>query len=679
MKYFFKKSKAISLVLAAAMVTAFAAESADSALYSPLKTRASGQLELTGTTDPPQSEIGGAVLNDVFGETTFYRWEEVRKNNYPKDSEEHPSLFIFGNNNEYATMFDAPDCIYMGKDADVLNGVTKKLSEDSAGYKIFDGKGDIDESDSYFLKFMDKGRNNQSLHIDRSAFFTNSDCNAMYVKYVDKHDGHPRYELYIKGKNGLNYYLEPDEGSSQGMLDIETETAKVEVLRKWEFLPYNSDKRSKNGVGEGNAHTYWYLFHDDGAWGDDEKVFVENGWLSVHDGAFRAEDDALWYIGTPYHFSTVKSDVTVRENQILAIGAEEYVDTSGAVKESNGCIIPNGRTITIEKGGILSVSGQLINNGTIINNGGTILVRDGGTIGPFIQGTGVGLNGCGTLKCCNGDIIIQEGGALYAGMADEHCQSCPFYLDGNSTLINMGLLVYGAMKLGDYANLEFYETSRTYGSLFNYKVSGVGSYYLYKRDANGNISDEQYGSASELKNNVERNFSHVAKYGYTMREYWLCKSNSDAMKQSFGDYMAFMIWEKTTSVPASDLPSGWNKYFLENNKSPVVDYWTHEYTFLDSDVFKAASSVSYFDTGGADVKSLEHIITTYSGMYVPYDQLNLFRGTVSVSPETKVNVYQGDKMMEYKFAKTDSVLWDPTYATHMHYGYNQWKYKELIL
>ncbi len=79
MKYFFKKSKAISLVLAAAMVSAFAAASADSTLYSPLKTTVAGEIALTGTTNPPQSEIGGNVLSDVFGETIFYRWEKGKK------------------------------------------------------------------------------------------------------------------------------------------------------------------------------------------------------------------------------------------------------------------------------------------------------------------------------------------------------------------------------------------------------------------------------------------------------------------------------------------------------------------------------------------------------------------------------------------------------------------------
>ncbi|MCR5707282.1 MAG: hypothetical protein K6G82_03330 [Ruminococcus sp.] len=673
MKYFFKKSKAISLVLAAAMVSSFAAESADSTLYSPLKTTAAGDIDLTGTTNPPQSEIGGSVLSDVFGETTFYRWEKVTKKNYPKDPNEHLSLFFCGNKNQYALCLNAPDCIYMGSTADYLEGVSNKI-QNSDGWSQFKGHSYVDESDSYFLRIMDKGRSNPSFYPDQNFFFTSDDCNALYTKYTGMDGSNPQYQIFMKGSNGLNYYIEPDESSNEGMLDLETSP---NGLRKWNFACWDgSDTQERNG----KKAPLWNLYHDDGTWGDDEHLINENGWLAVGDDERRKNDFMAWFIGTPYSFSTIKSDVTVRENQILAIGAEEYVDTSGAVKDSNGCIIPNGRTITIEKGGILSVSGQLINNGTIINNGGVILIRDGGTIGPFIQGSNVGLNGCGSLKCNNGDIIIQEGGALYAGMADAHCQQCPFYLDGNSTLINMGLLVYGAMKLGDYANVELYETSRTYGSLFNYNNGGMGSYYLYKRDSNGSISDTQYATVSELKNNTDKNFSYLAKFGYTMREYWICQPQTQEGKDVFGNYMAYMIWAKNTTIPASDLPSGWNNYFLENNMSKVEDFRTQQYTFLDSDIYEAAKNCSFLNLNGVNVKNIEHVLYNYSGMYVPYDQLKMFNGVVNVSNDTKVNVRKSNgSEADYNFSKNDSVLWDPTYATHMYYGYNQWKYKDLIL
>ena len=265
-------------------------------------------------------------------------------------------------------------------------------------------------------------------------------------------------------------------------------------------------------------------------------------------------------------------------------------------------------------------------------------------------------------------------------MADTLCQQCPFYLDGNSTLINMGLLVYGAMKLGNYANVELYETSRTYGSMYNYKKGSSGSYFLYKRDADGSISKTQYSTVSEVKNNVEKNFAPLAKYGYTMREYWLCQTLTPELQNSYGKYMAYFIWSKNTTVPQSDLPSGWNKYWLENNKSVITDYWTTEYTFLDSDIYKADQASDLIDLNGAKVKNLEHVITNYSGVYVPYDMLSVFNGSINVSKDTKVNVRKSDgSVADYSFAKTDSVFWDASYATHLYYGYNQWKYKELIL
>ena len=65
-------------------------------------------------------------------------------------------------------------------------------------------------------------------------------------------------------------------------------------------------------------------------------------------------------------------------------------------------------TVTVEEGGVLSVSGTLYNNGTIQNNGGTVLVQQDSSIEQFCLGDPSG----GALRCDGGDLVILSGGRV---------------------------------------------------------------------------------------------------------------------------------------------------------------------------------------------------------------------------------------------------------------------------
>ncbi|MBR5165870.1 MAG: hypothetical protein IKW87_10010 [Ruminococcus sp.] len=590
MKYFFNKHKAISFALAAAMVTTFAAESADNALYKPLKTAASDATTEAAT----ESEgLSGAVLSDVFGETTFYRWEEVTRNNYPKDSEEHLSLFFFGNNNELASMTMAPDCIYMGPQTAPLKGVSKQITDTPIWKSTFDGISAISEHTCYYIKCEDRGYGTSNMRDEKpkeKVFFTTNDRHGWMVKYLGAgHKNYPEYQIRLQSDNGVNYYLEADEESKQGRLDVVLDPAPI---KHWTFQW--RDQSSRGGET-------WELYHYDRG-NDDEELVYRGNFLTVADWGHNNDTDARWFIGKKLRFSTIKGDVTVRKDQVLVIGNDQYVSTEGKEEEANGCIIPNGETITIEKGGILSVSGELINNGTIINNGGVILIKEGGCISPFLQGEGVARNGCGTLICNDGDIIIQEGGSLYSGFLDTNCKQVPFYLEGNSNLINMGVWVYGACKLGDYANVELYETSHTYGSYQNATVTvsekakmvPVNGYLT--KDGSPTRTNNWWGF--EDKATMNENVDNLMKRdltNQTLIEYWDCeilKPTSNIMPNGvywngvvdfgasgspfdsddkIGRYFHYYSKSASKSITATDLMSGFSQYFIKNTPSSVKD------------------------------------------------------------------------------------------------------------
>lgn len=184
------------------------------------------------------------------------------------------------------------------------------------------------------------------------------------------------------------------------------------------------------------------------------------------------------------HYASLRNGTTVSEGSILSISSGEYISADGGNDKVDGVILPTGSTLTIEKGGILSIDSDFVNNGTIINNGGTILVKDGGTLAPYMQESDAAKNGCGSLKCLGGDIIIMKGGAVYAGLNDSSGSIVPFQLDKNSTLINQGLLVYGSLRLGEASRIELYGGSKTVGSVYE------ASYLRYSAPSSASTADE---------------------------------------------------------------------------------------------------------------------------------------------------------------------------------------------
>ena len=173
-----------------------------------------------------------------------------------------------------------------------------------------------------------------------------------------------------------------------------------------------------------------------------------------------------WYVGTPHTFAAlvgeggdpvtgVGSTLTVPAGQTLVVKDTEYADASGNISKSDGVVLPEGATIVIEDGGVLSVEGNFINNGKIINKGGTILVKEGGTISPYLTTSE------GTIECCkapgsgrSGDLIIMPGGKLFCLVdADsyERKKAAPaLKLTGGGTVINYGTLVmsYAEIDIG---------------------------------------------------------------------------------------------------------------------------------------------------------------------------------------------------------------------------------------
>ena len=107
------------------------------------------------------------------------------------------------------------------------------------------------------------------------------------------------------------------------------------------------------------------------------------------------------YLGREYDVPTMSQNFTVSAGQITTLGRPLYY-------------IPKGRVLTIEKDGILSVDGMLLNDGEIrVEDGGLLILKDGAKIMPMTKYD----SACGKITSY-GSIVIEEDSLLSAGASN---------------------------------------------------------------------------------------------------------------------------------------------------------------------------------------------------------------------------------------------------------------------
>ena len=417
--------------------------------------------------DAAPAEESSEVLDPGLEDLIMYRWERVTWENYNRlvvDGKDHLSLLI----NESGCVLNGTleKNVVRGADSPSLPGL-QHTNVITTGHALFDRNSELDNNvaiqQSHYIYCDTVARFNDS-QIDPNAevFYTDTDRSALVIRYCDKNeyieaDGVqvPKFHIGLHGGGDL-YWLYGHDYSSSSCLQLDK--AKGDADNQWTFEPTSSRQWWKIRMYDRHNDDEWLMCRHDGSSG----YF----WFSA-DGDRQSSDDCRWYVGERMRFSKIKGSRRIQKGQVLPIGSGTFVQDDNTIADTNGVVLMNGATITVNEGGILSISGAFLNNGTIINNGGTILVKNGGSISPFQQGSDPLKNGCGKIICNDGDIIVQQGGAIYGGLYDESGAAVELALNGRSTLINQGLLVYGSMTLGHSARVELYETSHTYGSIAN--------------------------------------------------------------------------------------------------------------------------------------------------------------------------------------------------------------------
>lgn len=224
------------------------------------------------------------------------------------------------------------------------------------------------------------------------------------------------YELYAEDRSDpvcLNFGALPDDWT--GTVQCGFSFSDSRITYKYPGISFcSSDARS--GCVSSNM---FKLFHNISG------ITADYCLTTNSDGSVLCQRPGTWsmtefqvYIGVKEQWSAIRSDYTIRNGMVANYNGYIYLE-------------PNV-TVTVEEGGVLSVSGTLYNNGTIQNNGGTVLVQQDSSIEQFCLGDPRG----GTLRCDGGDLVILSGGRVTTYSLDMY---------HGATCTNFGVLVNASL------------------------------------------------------------------------------------------------------------------------------------------------------------------------------------------------------------------------------------------
>ena len=169
------------------------------------------------------------------------------------------------------------------------------------------------------------------------------------------------------------------------------------------------------------------------SWAKDANIKIDdsNGNVFPERTITTSMGEFVMYVGYMERVSSVKSSFTIGDGQVANYNGQIYIEP--------------GVTITVNKGGVLSVSGTLYNNGAIINNGGDIVVQKDAVIEQLTVGKGAG----GGMCLDGGDLVILSGGLVTTGSMEEYTNyrtqlGDGFVVRNGATITNFGTLVVGS-------------------------------------------------------------------------------------------------------------------------------------------------------------------------------------------------------------------------------------------
>ena len=290
----------------------------------------------------------------------------------------------------------------------------------------------------------------------------------------------------------------------------------------WQFQ--NSGSGMRIGGSTNNPKTY--LRHSN------------NGIFANIEGITSTQFDKP-YAATEIKISSIQNDYTVGDGEVTHLDA-------------SGCYLSPGKTLTVAKGGVLSIGGTVLNDGKIVvEKGGILLLKQGATIMPFSPSDA----NRGGIICSGGTIIVKKDAKIIGGGATG------FYVSGG-LVDNFGLIASENVSLENSRVLENHKGAFLF-------LGRTLSHSQLQNCMAANLSKKAYENSSITKDNVTTVLSGGTVY---VEEGAIIESGGET--HNFG---SFGSGANTSSDPAvyvytrETVSSSWSKA-LATTKSKVGYY-----------------------------------------------------------------------------------------------------------
>ncbi len=252
-------------------------------------------------------------------------------------------------------------------------------------------------------------------------FYTYTPCSAWTMQYADQDKGNNNIKR-VRIKNPAGQYMHCN--TKRDSAGVAQNTTMEWSDTKGDCISISTSE-CKGAYGSGTYKDHVQVFFNVSNGADAELIPLFNkdpSFLTMRQNTSCDLYDFVMYVATA-ETSNAIGDYTVTSGKTLQIP-----DTT---------ILKPGCTLTVENGGVLSISGEFYNNGTINNKGTVILQKNArivsmyGCVDDYPAAGSIYCEGTGTATS---DLVIMSGAAII-----QPSKSAVFDLE-NASVVNYGLI-----------------------------------------------------------------------------------------------------------------------------------------------------------------------------------------------------------------------------------------------
>lgn len=324
---------------------------------------------------------------------------------------------------DYSTF--KPDEVYADEFSRIGHSAHKEWNQDliDAEKRALDAG--YSPTDNALLKALigdyDYGKQEEDNKVNKKSFVSMGGLRTPYVQYSGENHGDHTWRLWASDVNDNWIKFAVCLTDDYEKLDVRNTYGGYSNTKTWDadkekdqetegwhidnhFVYANSaNHRGTFSTARARNICFWHWDEDTGA-PNEGLMFSPSGrtfWAHEVPTILDNIDRFYVFCGKEYQIGQLGADFTVQEDQNQTLGSPLYY-------------IPEGKTLTVARDGVLTIDGTLLNDGKIVvEDGGLLVVKDGATIMPFTKYN----SKCGAITSY-GTVIVENNALLCGGGVD---------------------------------------------------------------------------------------------------------------------------------------------------------------------------------------------------------------------------------------------------------------------